>query len=75
MEHKRELKPYITPGSYTDKFTQVLVSSGIANVITKTILAPVERWRIISQTQTVYPLRPKKFNNFFSYLSRISITI
>ena len=42
---------------------------GLTNIIARTVLAPVERWRIIKQTQTTYPLRPLTFKNAIDYVS------
>lgn len=42
---------------------------GFANIIARTVLAPLERWRIIKQTQVAYPLRPIVFKNFADYVS------
>lgn len=42
---------------------------GIANIVARTVLAPLERWRIIKQTQIAYPHRPLVFKNFTDYIS------
>ena len=60
----------LAPPSYSSSFKNILVTSGVANFAIKTILAPLERWKIISQTQMTYSLRPKKFSGFFDYLQR-----
>lgn len=54
--------------SYFSDFKNLLLASGLTNVAIKTILSPLERWKIISQTQYCYPLRPKKFTNFLDFL-------
>lgn len=51
------------------KFREEFTYAGVANIITMTLLAPLERWRIIAQTQKAYPLRPKKFKHFFDYIT------
>lgn len=60
---------YFAPGTYMAKFKQEFAYAGVANILTMTLLAPLERWRIIAQTQKAYPLRPKKFKHFFDYFT------
>lgn len=45
-----------------------MYQSGVLTIVTKTILAPIERWRIIAQTQFIYPYRPNTFNNALEYI-------
>lgn len=45
-----------------------MLEIGFTNIIARTILAPLERWRIIKQTQIAYPLRPLIFNNIIDYI-------
>ena len=42
---------YFSERTYKRDFLSLLGSGLGANVITKTLLAPLERWRIIKQTQ------------------------
>lgn len=45
---------YFAAGTYKRDFVEVFSTATIANFVTKTILAPLERWRIIKQTQLAY---------------------
>jgi hypothetical protein len=47
------------------------MSSGfLANLVATTVLAPLERWKIIKQTQMSYDYRPKdKMTSFLNFLS------
>lgn len=40
-----------------------------------TILAPLERWRIIAQTQQAYPSNGRKFTSFFNFISSTSLSM
>jgi hypothetical protein len=52
-----------------------MTNIGLANIATRFVLAPLERWRIIKQTQIAYPLRPVAFKNSIDYISSIFISI
>lgn len=52
-----------------------MVNIGLANIATRFVLAPLERWRIIKQTQVAYPLRPVQFKNSIDYISSIFLSI
>jgi hypothetical protein len=56
---------YFRPRTYKKDFFDLLTTTGLANILTKTILAPLERWRIISQTQPTYYNNNQKFKNIF----------
>lgn len=60
---------YFVPGTYKYDWRDYMVNVGIANILTRCVLAPVERWRIVKQTQVAYPLRPLRFSSVFDYLS------
>lgn len=60
---------YFVPGTYKNDWRDYMINVGIANILTRFVLAPVERWRIVKQTQTAYPLRPLHFSSFFDYVS------
>jgi hypothetical protein len=60
---------YFAKGTYKRDYLELFSTATLANFITKTILAPLERWRIIKQTQLTYELRPVKFTSFFQYLT------
>lgn len=60
---------YFASGTYKADWRDYMVDVGIANILTRFVLAPVERWRIIKQTQVAYPLRPLQFSSFFEYVS------
>lgn len=62
---------YFAKGTYKRDWIDVFSTSLLANFFTKTLLAPLERWRIIKQTQNAYELRPQKFHNFKHYLESI----
>ena len=62
---------YFAKGTYKRDFIELFSTATLANFITKTVLAPLQRWKIIKQTQITYELRPKKMNSFFNYVSRI----
>jgi hypothetical protein len=53
---------YFAPGTYMHRLRAELVSSGLPGLLVTTLLAPLERWRLIAQTQSAYPLRPKKIS-------------
>lgn len=60
---------YFAKGTYKRDYLELFSTATLANFITKTILAPLERWRIIKQTQLTYELRPVKFTSFAQYLT------
>jgi hypothetical protein len=66
---------YFAKGTYKRDFLELFSTSAIANFFTKTILAPLERWRIVKQTQLAYELRPNKVKSFSQYLSSTLSTI
>ncbi len=55
---------YFAKGTYKRDFLELFSTATLANFFTKTVLAPLERWRIIKQTQLLYLLRPNKFRSF-----------
>lgn len=59
---------YFAKGTYKRDYVELFSTATLANFITKTVLAPLERWRIIKQTQLTYELRPVKFTSFGQYL-------
>jgi hypothetical protein len=60
---------YFAKGTYKRDFIELFSTSAIANYFTKTVLAPLERWRIVKQTQLSYELRPNKVKSFSQYLT------
>ena len=66
---------YLAKDTYKRDFLELFSTATLANLFTKTLLAPLERWKIIKQTQMAYDLRPKKFDNFQQYLSSNSLLI
>lgn len=60
---------YFAKGTYKRDFVELFSTSALANYFTKTVLAPLERWRIIKQTQMSYELRPNKIKSFSQYLT------
>jgi len=60
---------YFARGTYKRDFLELFSTSALANFFTKTVLAPLERWRIIKQTQPAYELRPSKFAYITTYFS------
>ena len=60
---------YFAPGTYKHDWRDYMINVGIANILTRFVLAPVERWRIIKQTQVAYPLKPVQFTSVFDYIS------
>jgi hypothetical protein len=60
---------YFAKGTYKRDFVELFSTSALANYLAKTVLAPLERWRIIKQTQLAYELRPAKFSSFPAFLS------
>ena len=48
---------YFARGTYKRDFLELFSTSALANYLAKTLLAPLERWRIIKQTQLAYELR------------------
>ena len=58
--------------TYFSDFQNLILASGLTSIGIKTILSPLERWKIIAQTQYYYPLRPKKFANFLDFVKSIS---
>lgn len=66
---------YFPKGAYRTQIKDELTTAGVANILARTLLAPLERWRIIAQTQMAYPLRPKKFTSFFDFLASTPSTI
>jgi hypothetical protein len=60
---------YFAKGTYKRDFVELFSTSALANYFTKTLLAPLERWRIVKQTQLAYELRPNKIKSFSQYLS------
>ena len=66
---------YFDKGTYKRDFAELFSTATLANFITKTVLAPLERWKIIKQTQMTYELRPNKMKSFYQYLtSRCLVT-
>lgn len=58
---------YFPKGSKRYDFVHELENAGIAQFITRTLLAPIERWRLFSQTQNSLNsgfIRYKGFNEF-----------
>ena len=67
---------HLQQGTYKRDFVELLSSGVLANLITTTVLGPLERWKIIKQTQMSYDYRPKnKFNNIVHYLSSRSVSM
>jgi hypothetical protein len=62
---------YFAKGTYKREFAELFSTSALANYFTKTVLAPLERWRIVKQTQLSYDLRPNKIKSFSQYLTSI----
>lgn len=60
---------YFTHGTYKREFKDYMTEIGLVNIATRFVLAPIERWRIIKQTQVAYPLRPAQFKNSIDYIS------
>lgn len=60
---------YFARGTYKRDFLELFSTSALANYLAKTLLAPLERWRIIKQTQLAYELRPAKFSSFPAFLA------
>jgi len=60
---------YFAKGTYKRDYVELFSTATLVNFITKTILAPLERWRIIKQTQLTYELRPVKLTSFTQYLT------
>ena len=60
---------YFAKGTYKRDLVELFSTATLANFATKTVLAPLERWKIIKQTQTTYELRPMKFTSFANYLT------
>lgn len=59
---------YFALNTYKRDFVEVFSTATLANFFTKTLLAPLERWKIIKQTQLAYELRPKKITSFQNYI-------
>ena len=66
---------YFAKGTYKRDLVELFSTVTVANLLTKTILAPLERWRIIKQTQPTYELRPIKFTSFPNYISSTPISM
>lgn len=62
---------YFREKTYKLDFANAFFTAGITSILSKTILAPLERWRIIAQTQIAYPKRPMKFTGILNYFSSI----
>jgi hypothetical protein len=60
---------YFVPGTYKYDWRDYMINVGVANILTRCVLAPLERWRIVKQTQIAYPLRPLHFSSFIDYVS------
>jgi hypothetical protein len=56
---------YFAKDTYKRDFVELFSTATLANMVTKTVLAPLERWRIIKQTQLTYELRPSKYKSFW----------
>lgn len=57
----------VKPGEFRN-FLSYLGNSGLALAITTTFVAPLDRFKIINQTQSIL-LKKTKFNSFFEYFS------
>lgn len=60
---------YFAERTYKRDFAELFSSGLLANLAVKTLLAPLERWRVVKQTQPAYLLRPSKFINFKQFLT------
>lgn len=61
---------YFPQGTRRHAFMQYLESFGVAQLITRTLLAPIERWRLIRQTQGSLVSSRVFERNFVEFLSR-----
>lgn len=66
---------YFPKGTRRYDFVYELQNAGIAQFITRTLLAPVERWRLYSQTQNSLNTGFIRYNNFNDFLQGISVLI
>lgn len=57
----------ITPNSQRYKFLHYLENVGIPLLLVKTILAPIERWRIIRQTWNSYVTNSRPYGGVVDY--------
>ncbi len=64
---------YFAQGTYKRDIVELFTTSTLANFFTKTVLAALERWKIIKQTQLTYELRPNKMNSIKHYYQSKSI--
>lgn len=59
---------YFPKGTRRYNFVYDLENAGIAQIITRTLLAPIERWRLFSQTQNSLNSGFVRYNGFNDFV-------